>query len=265
MPELPEVERGRLVAERAAVGRTCLSIHGKDDSIVFCDQSRTRIARALKGKVITAACRHGKQLWLEFESAPALLIHFGMTGSLQAYRDDQESPRFSRMEMRLSGGIHLAMPDPRRFGRIRMRNEPRNEPPVANLGFDPLDQMPDKASFRRMVNRRRTTIKGLLLNQKFCAGIGNWIADEILYQSGIDPRTRTDKMDDASVDKVRSWTSKIIKRAVEVNSDSSRFPKTWLFHKRWGKPEGALTRRGESIEIMTVAGRTTAWAPAAQS
>ena len=265
MPELPEVERGRLVAEKAAVGRTCLSVHGKDDSIVFCDQSRSRIARALKNKVITAACRHGKQLWLEFDGAPALLIHFGMTGSLQAYREDQNSPRFSRMELLLSGGIHLAMPDPRRFGRIRMRVDPRNEPPVSTLGFDPLYQMPDRASFREMVATRKTTIKGLLLNQKFCAGIGNWIADEILYQSGIDPRTRTDRMDASRVDKVRSWTSKIIKKSVEVNSDSSRFPKTWLFHERWGKPEGALTRRGELIEIMTVAGRTTAWVPSAQT
>ncbi|MBB47008.1 MAG: hypothetical protein CMJ33_00265 [Phycisphaerae bacterium] len=265
MPELPEVERGRLVAEKTAVGRTCLSVHGKDDSIVFCDQSRARIARALKNKLITRACRHGKQLWLEFENAPALLIHFGMTGSLQAYPEGQEPPRFSRVELRLTGGIHLAMPDPRRFGRIRMRDDPRNEPPISMLGFDPLHQMPDKSTFRDMVVARRTTIKGLLLNQKFCAGIGNWIADEILYQAGIDPRTRTDGMDDSSIERVRRWTRKIIERSVEVNANSSKFPRTWLFHERWGKPEGALTRRGEAIEIMTVAGRTTAWVPSAQS
>ena len=116
-----------------------------------------------------------------------------------------------------------------------------------------------------MVVARRTTIKGLLLNQKFCAGIGNWIADEILYQAGIDPRTRTDGMDDSSIERVRRWTRKIIERSVEVNANSSKFPRTWLFHERWGKPEGALTRRGEAIEIMTVAGRTTAWVPSAQS
>ena len=265
MPELPEVERGRLVAERTAVGRRCLSVHGKEDSIVFCDQSRTRIGRALKNKLITRACRHGKQLWLEFENAPALLIHFGMTGSLQAYRDGQEAPRFSRLELRLSGGMHLAMPDPRRFGRIRMRKDPRNEPPISMLGFDPLHQMPDKSSFRDMVISRRTTIKGLLLNQKFCAGIGNWIADEILYQAGIDPRTRTDGMDDSSIERVRRWTRKIIEKSVEVNANSSKFPRTWLFHERWGKPEDALTRRGERIEIITVAGRPTAWVPSAQS
>ena len=264
MPELPEVERGRLVAEKAAVGRTCLTLKGRDDSIVFCDQSRTQIARALKGKTVTAACRHGKQLWLEFKDAPALLIHFGMTGSLQAYHQELEGPRFSRMELCLSGGMVLAMPDPRRFGRIRMRKDPRNETPISLLGFDPLLQMPTKESFREMVSPRRTTIKGLLLNQKFCAGIGNWIADEILYQAKIDPRRRTDRIDDSALDRIRNCMSRVIRKSVDVNADSSKFPRSWLFHERWGKPEGAVTSRGEDIEIITVAGRTTAWVPSVQ-
>ena len=133
------------------------------------------------------------------------------------------------------------------------------------LGFDPLLDLPTPARFRDLLGTGTATIKGRLLDQSFAAGVGNWIADEILYQSGIDPRTRTDQMDDSSVDKIRSWTSRIIKKAVQVNSDSSKFPRTWLFHERWGKPEDALTRRGERIEIITVAGRTTAWAPSAQS
>ena len=52
--------------------------------------------------------------------------------------------------------------------------------------------------------------------------------------------------------------------AVRVGSDGERFPRTWLFHRRWGRAVGATTARGESIRHDTIGGRTTAWAPARQ-
>ena len=65
MPELPEVERGRLVAEMVGLGQTVKIARSPDDRIVFCDQTPATVCRRLKGRTVTAACRHGKQLWLE--------------------------------------------------------------------------------------------------------------------------------------------------------------------------------------------------------
>jgi formamidopyrimidine-DNA glycosylase len=156
------------------------------------------------------------------------------------------------------------MPDPRRFGRIRLRDDPRNEPPVSNLGFDPLLNLPGPATFRRLLGTRGVTTKGLLLDQSFAAGVGNWIADEVLYQAGIAPHRRVRELETAEIESIRRRLGSVIRKAVAVNAASSRFPKTWLFHHRWGRPEDARTHRGEAIEITTVAGRTTAWVPSAQ-
>ncbi len=52
--------------------------------------------------------------------------------------------------------------------------------------------------------------------------------------------------------------------AVRVDADKTRFPRSWLFHHRWGKDDDARTHRGERIEHATVAGRTTAWVPSVQ-
>lgn len=265
MPELPEVERGRLVAEMVALGQTVRTVRSPDDRIVFCDQTPRTVARRLKGRTVTAACRHGKQLWLEFDAGPALLLHFGMTGALQGYADELDRPRFWKIELEFESGRRLAMPDPRRFGRIRLRDDPRNEPPVSELGFDPLLEMPAPAAFLERCAGRTVTIKGLLLDQSFAAGVGNWIADEILYQAGIAPMRRVNELTEAELRAVRSRLGAIIRKAVEVQSVSDRFPRTWLFHDRWGKAAGATTRRGEVIEFATVAGRTTAWVPEAQS
>ena len=75
MPELPEVERGRLIAEMVATGRMVRRVRCANDRIVFCEQTPATVSRRLRGKRVIRACRHGKQLWLEFEDAPALLLH----------------------------------------------------------------------------------------------------------------------------------------------------------------------------------------------
>lgn len=54
---------------------------------------------------------------------------------------------------------------------------------------------------------------------------------------------------------------RVVKRAVWVDADSDRFPKSWLFHVRWGKSSVAETKRSEKIEFDEVGGRTTAWVP----
>lgn len=265
MPELPEVERGRRIAEMVGLGRTIRTARCRPDRIVFCDQTPTTVGRRLKGRTMTAACRHGKQLWLEFDQGPALLLHFGMTGALHGYDDELDRPRFWKIELEFEDGHRLAMPDPRRFGRIRMRDDPRGEPPVSKLGFDPLLELPSPAEFLRRLGRRNGTIKGLLLDQSFAAGVGNWIADEVLYQAKVAPARRVGDLDRAELEKIRRRLGSVIAKAVEVNSVSSRFPRQWLFHHRWGRPEDARTTRGESIRIETVAGRTTAWVPSVQA
>ena len=86
----------------------------------------------------------------------------------------------------------------------------------------------------------------------------------MLYQAGIDPRRRASSLTDAEARRVRARLASIVKRAVGANADDSRYPRAWLFHRRWGKRADATTARGESIEHVTVGGRTTAWVPAVQ-
>ncbi len=265
MPELPEVERGRLIAEAVGIGRTIRTVRCRPDRIVFCDQSPATVSRRLKGRTMTAACRHGKQLWLEFDTGPALLLHFGMTGAVHGYDDESDRPKFWKIELEFEGGRRLAMPDARRFGRIRMRDDPRGEPPISGLGFDPLLDLPSPARFRKHLAGRNGTIKGVLLDQSFAAGVGNWIADEVLYQAKIAPDRRVGELDDGELERIRRRLGSVISKAVAVNSVSAKFPRTWLFHHRWGRPDEASTARGEPIEFATVAGRTTAWVPSVQS
>lgn len=70
----------------------------------------------------------------------------------------------------------LAFLDARRLGRIRLASSPLKEPPISELGFDPILSMPDYEEFRKMVIKRTCPVKALLLDQSFNAGVGNWVA-----------------------------------------------------------------------------------------
>ena len=156
------------------------------------------------------------------------------------------------------------MTNKRRLGRLRLLHDPEQEPPVSKLGFDVLIDPPTSHAFLQSIAARKISIKGLLLDQSFAAGVGNWIADEVLYQAKVDPRRRAGDLTATEGRRVLAKLLSVVGRAVEVDADKSRFPKNWLFHHRWGKPSEATTNRGDRIEVITVAGRTTAWVPSAQ-
>lgn len=84
--------------------------------------------------------------------------------------------------------MQLAFVDARRLGRIRLRASPLTEPPISQMGFDPILSMPALDDFRTAVLKRSCPIKALLLDQSFSAGVGNYVAGDIVFQN-IDCRS----------------------------------------------------------------------------
>ncbi len=264
MPELPEVETARRRAERALRGRRIAAVAVVPDPIVYDGVTPSRFAAALRGRRVRAVRRKGKHLWMELDRRPWPLFHFGMTGSFEIYHDGVPRPRFWKVEIATEDGTHLAMSDPRRLGRLRLRRSPETEDPLSRLGFDVLEGLPPARELASLLSRRGGPAKSVLLDQSLFAGVGNWIADEALYQAAIDPRRPASSLAPGEVARLRARLHAIVRRAVDVEADDRRFPRTWLFHDRWGREEGARTARGERIVHLTIGGRTTAFVPSRQ-
>jgi formamidopyrimidine-DNA glycosylase len=265
VPELPEVETARRELERAAAGRRISGVAAKHDPIVFTGVTARRFATALRGRQIEAVHRRGKHLWFVLDSRPFPAFHFGMTGSFAIQDAKAPRPRFWKVVMDLDDDRTLVFRDARRFGRIRLQEDPESEPPLSLLGFDPLLGLPPVAELHRLLARRRAPLKAVLLDQSLFAGVGNWIADEVLYQARLSPHRLAASLDANEVRALRARLHAVVTRAVDVGADSDRFPRTWLFHHRWGRKIDARTGRGETIVHDTVGGRTTAWVPTVQS
>lgn len=278
MPELPEAEHTRGVLQRALVGRRIARADVTEDAIVFDKVPRTQVREWLEGREVRAAHRRGKYLWLELSDAPHCVLHLGMTGQVRTKDDDPlrlESsakeidrtwpPRFTKLHLVTDDGPEIAYTNARRLGRVLFRADPATDKPIGKLGFDPLTDMPNKATFAALIGRRsRAVLKALLLDQGFSAGVGNWIADEVLYQAAIDPRRRAGTLTEDEVERLRKKIRHVVLTAVKADARKDAFPKSWLFHRRWGKDPEATTADGEPIAYVEIGGRTTAWVPSVQ-
>src|SRR5690348_6225901 len=224
MPELPEVEAARRAAQMVAKGRRIVEAHVADDPIVFEGVAPARIRRALVGRRVEAVRRHGKHLWIELDRRPWPCMHFGMTGgfhtpgrgTLRLVAHGKKGPglawppRFVKLILKFDDGGELAFADARRLGRARLRIDPAAEPPISLLGFDAWRELPPPASFKRLVTARSSPMKALLLDQSFAAGVGNWMADEVLYQARIDPRRRAGTLGDDEIRRVRAALARVV-------------------------------------------------------
>jgi len=280
MPELPEVETVCRVMRHALQGKRISQVEVVRDAIVFSGLTPKVVEQALLRRTVRAVGRRGKFFWLTLDGdGPTVYGHLGMSGWVREvgregtrlhghgqapFEDAQGRARFLKLGIRTRTGGGIVFTDPRRLGRVWLGPSPEEEPRVQRLGRDAFDDLPSERELLAAFGRRRIPIKALLLDQGALAGIGNWIADEVLYQSGIAPKRVAASLTPIEVAALRRVIRSVLARAVKVGADHERFPKSWLFAHRWGGTRGADQISGQRIVREEVGGRTTAWVPARQ-
>ncbi|KAJ4499298.1 AtMMH-1 [Lentinula lateritia] len=285
MPELPEVERAVKQIKRLALNKTIQKVETTEDNIVFSGITHEEFANEITGRKITGVKRYGKSFYLELDGQGKLpVLHFGMTGMLQVkgekpmyYKENPKSAstdwpsRFMKFILHMrdectQATAEIAFMDARRLGKIRLRATPDKEAPISELGFDPILCMPSLEVFEPLVMKRSCPIKALLLDQSFSAGVGNWVADEILYHSRIHPEQRCNTLTTTQIGNLHQFTKFVCETAVSVDADATKFPEDWLFKHRWGKgkktkadPLKLVSGDFATIKWVTVGGRTSAY------
>jgi formamidopyrimidine-DNA glycosylase len=187
----------------------------------------------------------------------------------------QWPPKFWKFEITTEGDpeVQIAFTDARRFGRVRLVDctgaDIRQHSPLVENGPDPVvdtDRF-TKEYLGEKMRSRHVPIKALLLDQAMISGIGNWVADETLYQAKMHPEQYCDDFGDSEVATLYESIRYVCQTAVDKLGDSDEFPEHWLFNYRWGKGgKEAATKlpNGEKLAFITVGGRTSCYAPGVQ-
>jgi formamidopyrimidine-DNA glycosylase len=266
MPELPEVESARAVIERAALGRVIAEVDDSD-SYECRPHQPGEIRAALVGRRLTAVHRRGKSMWCDTSGTaesrlpgPVLGLHLGMSGKIviadghggeveggdywqrgRAHGDH----RYSRFCIGFADGGALLLVDPRRLGRVRL------DPPVEGLGPDAREITP--AQFRAAFARGTAPVKARLLDQNAIAGIGNLLADQVLWQAKIHPARPVGDLTKGEVDRLL----RAVRRSVDASiADGGVHELPIMAFRKDGRH---CPRCGAPMRHGKVAGRTTWW------
>jgi len=272
VPELPEVESARRLIAEQALHRRIVDVDDSDRYVAR-PHALGELRSALTGRSLTAAHRRGKTMWLETsgvggaaepgdraELGPELGIHLGMSGRIvvtgpdgavaeggDPHRYDARPRRavWNRFTLTFADGGSLVLLDPRRLGRVRLN------PHIELLGPDAAEVTP--AQFRALITKGTIAVKARLLDQSKIAGVGNLLADEILWQAKVSPLARVDSLSPAQVNRLYRALKSVLAAAL-ANGGAHTGDMIAARH-----PGGVCPRDGAPMAHGTVGGRSTWW------
>jgi formamidopyrimidine-DNA glycosylase len=263
MPELAEVEFYRR-QWNPGVGQKIVGVQLHAQKRIFRGSNPRSIVRELTGRRFIRSFAWGKQMLFEFSGGNWIGIHLGMTGKLRI-----EPPGF-RPEKHDHLVLHqtkraLVFRDARLFGRVRFHRG--KSPPewwragAPDIAAGSFDQEFVDAFLRR---HARAPVKSVLLLQSGFAGIGNWMADEILWRARIAPLKLAGSLSTAKRVRLFRETQFVAGESLRIiGPNFADLPGDWLIHQKW-KRDGVCPRHRTPLRKQMIGGRTTAWCPQCQ-
>jgi formamidopyrimidine-DNA glycosylase len=255
MPELPEVHGYKTYIDSTSLHQRIIALDCRDSRLL--KQSKSYFETQLINHEFKSTHRIGKYLFVETTSEKVLVIHFGMTGRPNYYKSESDRPKFGHIQLSFENGYHFAFENKRKFGWWDLTDSISNFKADHKLSDDARDLSLE--NFKASVSARKTDIKKIIMDQSVAAGVGNWMADEILYQSRIHPTRRVDQMTSEEIESVFDAMKKVIEVPIENDAHYRDFPEDFLMHFR--KEGETCFHTGAEIEKIKVGGRTTYFSP----
>ncbi|BBH18967.1 formamidopyrimidine-DNA glycosylase [Paenibacillus baekrokdamisoli] len=266
MPELPEVETVRRTLNQLVAGKRIERVTVSLPRILQRPKEPSQFAELLVGRTIVSVERRGKFLRILLDGL-VLVSHLRMEGRYGVYEQDEPVELHTHVRFHFEDGTELRYKDVRQFGTMHLfrSGEELELPPLNKLGLEPLDESFTLKAFKKVLAKRTTKIKPLLLNQEYVVGLGNIYVDEALFTAGIHPERPADSLKPAEWTKLYEAVRFTLSRAVEAGGssiksyvngegDMGRFQHELLVYGRKDEP---CSKCGRCIEKLVVGGRGT--------
>jgi formamidopyrimidine-DNA glycosylase len=268
MPELPEVETIANGLNRRVAGNVIESVWvgAKPEPL---KSPAGLIASTLEGSRIERVQRVGKHIVFSLtgkQMQPAdFIVHLGMTGRMLVGSPEDEMMPHTHFTAKLESGKELRFVDPRRFGRLEVRDSR-----FAGPGTEPTNISAE--AFAELFHRSKAPIKAALLNQKFLHGVGNIYADESLIRAGVRPRRRANTLTRSELSKLHASLQKVLQEAIRAGGSSvSDYVDAvgekgffQLRHRAYGREGKPCLKCKTPIKKIVVGGRGTHYCPSCQ-
>ena len=176
------------------------------------------LAQVLTGLTVARLERRAK--YLLFRLGPgALMVHLGMSGSLQLKHPPFERLRHDHVLLTLGSGAVLVFNDPRRFGSMHwLGSAPEDHRLLAHLGPEPLSPAFDGTYLAAQAKGRSAPVKAFLMDGSVVVGVGNIYATEALFLAGIHPRRPARRISAARYDRLATEVRTVLTQAIAAGA-----------------------------------------------
>lgn len=290
MPELPEVETTK-TSLTPLLGQQVHTVQ------VFQPKLRWPIPTDLASLInhtLQAVERRAKYLIVTFapisasDTALQLIIHLGMSGSLQQHPEGSDKRKHDHVIFTFSAAdgtrTQLHYHDPRRFGAVLWYAD-YSDKLLPHLGPEPLSSDFDADYLYHLIQRttndggtarkRRPIsrpIKAVIMEQQVVVGVGNIYATESLFLTDIHPATPADQLTRAQITDLVDQIKLILQRAITLGGSTLRdftvasgqtgyFQQTFNVYGKQGEPCPTCKTVLENIKI---GGRASVFCPTCQ-
>lgn len=257
MPELPEITLFKNYVTETSIGKTIKKVEFPDGSLLQSPEADFK--KALTGNKLEKAERLGKYLGISTTGAASVIFHFGMTGKLEYYAN-QDPPKYSRMIIWFEDDYRLAYICRRKLGKIFLAEDLQKFKEENGLGKDALEL--SEKEFLELLEEKTGSIKGVLMDQHVLAGIGNVYSDEMLYQTGIHPKSKADSLSASEKKQLYKKLKSVLEMAIKKEGVRKDFPKLWLIQHR--KDGEDCPKCDGKVKQIKVSGRSTYFCPSCQ-
>jgi formamidopyrimidine-DNA glycosylase len=266
MPELPDVEIFRRQLAEAAAGRRITDARVKDARLLDGISAR-ELEHRLVGRCIRSTQRHGKHLIAGLDDGSALVLHFGMTGTIETSAAAAAAPRYEVLRIGLGKDCWVSVTSRRKLGRIWLTDDVTAFLEEHRQGPDALAKALDAKAFATALGGKRSALKSALMDQAHIAGIGNIYADEILYQARLHPLTLVGDLDPYELKNLYQTMARVLRQAIARNlkaeGPAGAFPDHWLSSQR--QRGGRCPNCRALLATLKTGGRTGYFCPRCQS
>jgi endonuclease-8 len=272
MPEGPEIRRAADRIAKAVCGREA-------EQVRFGLPKLARFGRELSGRRVLGVTSRGKALLTTFEGGRVVYSHNQLYGRWYVCAPGKP-PKTAR-------SLRFAIQTPERWALLYSasdiavldEDELCDHPFLARIGPDLLDASTTPSRIARRLDQpafRGRALGGLLLDQGFLAGVGNYLRSEILFFAGLLPEHRPRDLTDEERAALAAAAREVTRRSYRTGgvtelSDLANDAKTrgeprrLYRHAVFARAGEACRRCGEVIEQETVAGRRLYLCPGCQA
>ena len=199
--ELPEIVILSGQMDEALRGKTIVRVEVANPKCLNMPLDEFRAA--LVGRTVEAVEPRGKWVFISLDGGLRLLYNTGMGADTLYFRDEARAPEKYHQKVVFSDGSgftvrvywfsYLHLVHRNRLGEHRL---------TAGMGLSPLDPAFTLSRFRELLDGKRKAVKGLLMDQRVVAGIGNVYIHDPLFLAGIHPLRKANTLTDAETGKL---------------------------------------------------------------